>query len=445
MRKYLFILLLICSFRAVAQEQHLAELTVTSGGKYALMIDSLLRGGVHTGVADTITRNQIDVLKRRVGMWVITLNNSGSDGVKTVWELIGTPLGNNGSNWSPVSFGITGTGTTNYLPKYTGASTLAISGLYEGINFLGYGYTTAPPLSSKFGVNGSGYFNGNLTSSANISGSNLTAGSGISTPYLAIGNSVNLFSVSIQAPSISANRTDTIPNKSGTFAYIPRATGINTDSVQVWRNDVPYKVAQSSIAGGGGMVSSVSSANTDISVVTGTTTPVLTLNSGSGANQIVKRDGSGNLNATTVTTNANLTGDVTSVGNATTYSGVLPSSKGGAGSLTGILKANGGGVVSAATSGTDYQSPITLTTTGTSGVATLVAGTLNIPNYAGGSSITYTPDASTISLSKSYLNTNYSTYQIGWAVIVSATNLMYIKVDNSSTGNWNEVAYNQVP
>lgn len=66
-----------------------------------------------------------------------------------------------------------------------------------------------------------------------------------------------------------------------------------------------------------GSVTSVSSANTDIGVATGSTTPVLTLNSGSGANQIAKRDGSGNFNATTVTTNANLTGPITSIGNAT--------------------------------------------------------------------------------------------------------------------------------
>lgn len=135
---------------------------------------------------------------------------------------------------------------------------------------------------------------------------------------------------------------------------------------------------------GSGTVTNVSSANGDITIATATTTPVLTLNSGSGANQIVKRDGSGHINATTVTTNANLTGDVTSVGNASTYSNVVPAAKGGAGSVSGILKANGSGTVSAATAGTDYQVPITLTTTGSSGAATFSGGTLNIPNYAGG-------------------------------------------------------------
>ena len=52
---------------------------------------------------------------------------------------------------------------------------------------------------------------------------------------------------------------------------------------------------------------------------------------------------------------------------------------------TSILKANSGGALANATAGTDYQAPITLTTTGTSGAATLVSNTLNIPQYSAGS------------------------------------------------------------
>jgi len=73
---------------------------------------------------------------------------------------------------------------------------------------------------------------------------------------------------------------------------------------------------------------------------------------------------------------------------AISYSGTaLPVANGGSGAttLTGILKGNGTSAFSAATSGTDYQAPITLTTTGTSGAATFVGNTLNIPNYASGS------------------------------------------------------------
>ena len=52
---------------------------------------------------------------------------------------------------------------------------------------------------------------------------------------------------------------------------------------------------------------------------------------------------------------------------------------------TGILKSTTGtGVLSIAVANTDYQSPITLTTTGTSGAATFNGTTLNIPQYTAG-------------------------------------------------------------
>jgi hypothetical protein len=67
---------------------------------------------------------------------------------------------------------------------------------------------------------------------------------------------------------------------------------------------------------------------------------------------------------------------------ATTSIGVL---YGGTGSttLTGLLKGNGTSQVLTAVAGTDYQAPITLTTTGTSGAATFIGNTLNIPQYSG--------------------------------------------------------------
>lgn len=67
-----------------------------------------------------------------------------------------------------------------------------------------------------------------------------------------------------------------------------------------------------------------------------------------------------------------------SVATATTTPAITVSTN-----VTGILKGNGT-AMSAATAGTDYQAPITLTTTGTSGAATFVGNTLNIPQYTGG-------------------------------------------------------------
>jgi len=53
--------------------------------------------------------------------------------------------------------------------------------------------------------------------------------------------------------------------------------------------------------------------------------------------------------------NVNLIGDVTSVGSATTYSGIVPAAKGGAGGVpAGLLKTDGNGLISKAVSGVDY-------------------------------------------------------------------------------------------
>ena len=73
-----------------------------------------------------------------------------------------------------------------------------------------------------------------------------------------------------------------------------------------------------------------------------------------------------------------------SVANATTTPAITMGTN-----LTGLLKGNGT-AMSAASAGTDYQAPITLTTTGSSGAATFVGGTLNIPQYSGGGSGTVT-------------------------------------------------------
>jgi hypothetical protein len=66
--------------------------------------------------------------------------------------------------------------------------------------------------------------------------------------------------------------------------------------------------------------------------------------------------------------------------NAGSISGTVAVANGGTGAttLTGLVKGNGTNALTAAVAGTDYQAPITLTTTGT-GAATLSGTTLNIP------------------------------------------------------------------
>jgi hypothetical protein len=66
--------------------------------------------------------------------------------------------------------------------------------------------------------------------------------------------------------------------------------------------------------------------------------------------------------------------------------GLLGVVHGGTGSstLTGILKGNGTSAVGTAVGNTDYQLPISLTTSGSSGAATFNGTVLNIPQYTGG-------------------------------------------------------------
>jgi hypothetical protein len=85
--------------------------------------------------------------------------------------------------------------------------------------------------------------------------------------------------------------------------------------------------------------------------------------------------GSGTVTTVSVATSNGFTGTVS---NPTTTPAITVGT-----TLTGVLKGNGT-AISAATAGTDYQAPITLTTTGSSGAATFVGNTLNIPQYSSG-------------------------------------------------------------
>uniref|UniRef100_UPI004047DDE5 Lcl domain-containing protein n=1 Tax=Algoriphagus sp. TaxID=1872435 RepID=UPI004047DDE5 len=81
-------------------------------------------------------------------------------------------------------------------------------------------------------------------------------------------------------------------------------------------------------------------------------------------------------------TNSMLAGSIDLTSKVT---GALPVANGGTGAatLTGLVKGNGTGSMTAAVVGTDYQAPLALTTTGT-GAATLSGATLNIPTPAAG-------------------------------------------------------------
>ena len=154
----------------------------------------------------------------------------------------------------------------------------------------------------------------------------------------------------------------------------------------------------------------------------------------------------GSLITGVVSTAGNLTGDVTSSGLSTTYSNILPANKGGAGAITGILKANGSGTVSAATSGTDYDAPViagtgltrtanTLSVNTSQNISTLSNLTSNgIVTTSGGTgalSITGTTGSGNVALATS---PTFVTPALGTPSSGNASNLTNIPVANA-TGN----------
>jgi len=110
--------------------------------------------------------------------------------------------------------------------------------------------------------------------------------------------------------------------------------------------------------------------------------------------------------------------------------------------VTGLLLGNGTSV-SAATAGTDYQAPITLTTTGTSGAATFSGGTLNIPQYSGGGgSVSLTAGNTGIVVSPSPI-TGTGTISLGNP---TASTLGGVESIAAVTSNWvNSISTSGVP
>lgn len=122
--------------------------------------------------------------------------------------------------------------------------------------------------------------------------------------------------------------------------------------------------------------------------------------------------GNGTVTSVSVVTANGLAGTVAT---ATTTPAITLST-----TVTGLLKGNGT-AISAATAGTDYQAPITLTTSGTSGAATLISNTLNIPNYSSGTAAsgTYTPTISSQSNCSIFTTYVLHYFQVGDVVHVA--------------------------
>ena len=217
--------------------------------------------------------------------------------------------------------------------------------------------------------------NGGTGANSQQGAMNALAGATTSGSFLR-GNGTNVSMSTIQAsdvPTLNQNTTGNAANVTGTVAIANGGTGQNSKA-NAFNALSPITSVGDLIIGTG--------TNTSSRLGIGTTSGyVLTTN---GTTASWQAPSGGGVSSFT-TSLSGLTPNSATTG-AVTLAGTLGVASGGTGAttLTGIIKGSGTSAFTAAAAGTDYQAPITLTTTGTSGAATFVGNTLNIPQYSGG-------------------------------------------------------------
>jgi hypothetical protein len=373
-----------------------------------------------------------------------------------------------GRNYGP-NGGATGNNTTmnNGILLGYDARPLASGGTDEvviGMRAIGHGSNTVTLGNSS---NTKTFLTGDLSLTGNItsgiwSATEVAVAKGGTGATTAAGARTNLGLV-IGTDVMAANYTTTLTGDvtgagNGSFATTLAASGVNSGTygsstaIPVLTVDTKGRVTSASTVGITAGVSTLAYSTTGASnggTISGTT---LTLAAADATNPGLISTGAQTIagaktfssdvtatnflgNATTATTAGNITAtsntSLTSLANlatvgtitAGTWSGsVIGSNVGGAGTVSGLLKANGSGVVTAAVAGTDYQAPLTAGTSFIAPNAAITAATKTKITYDAFGLVTAGADATTADIAPS-TNRNYVTdAQAGVISNTSGTN-----------------------
>jgi len=265
-------------------------------------------------------------------------NSASANGTRSV--AIGAETFADGTRNIAIGAGASGGGSSSSDNTSVGAGAGASLGNFSGNTMIGkdagrfYGGSSLPLGQAQNSV----FVGASTKALTNTDDNTIVIG------HQATGNGSN--TVTIGNSSVTNNYfSGNIRSSNGTAFLKNMANGSSSDSVIVSNNGELRKIAQSSIVGSGGTVTSVAT-NNGSGITGGTITSTGTIAA----------------DTTILATRAYVVG--LDVGKANTslnnVNGVLSSTYGGAGSVNGILKANGSGVVSAAVAGTDYVAPSAL-------------------------------------------------------------------------------------
>jgi len=373
--------------------------TLTTGRTLAITGDLAYTSPSFDGSTNVTAAGTLATVNTNVGSFTnatLTVNGKGlitaaSSGTAPVTSVTATsPVASTGGATPDISMPAATTSVSGYLTstdwttfnnKGSGTVTSVAATAGTGISITGSPITTSGTL--------------NITNSAPDQTVVLTAGTGISTsgtyPNFTITNSSPDQTVALTAGT-GISTSGTYPNFTVTNSAPDQTvalTGAGTTSIT---GTYPNFTITSNDSATGTVTSvaalTLGTTGTDLgsTVANGTTTPVITLNvpTASATNRgalsaadwtTFNNKGSGTVTTVSVVSANGFAGTVAT---DTTTPAITLSTN-----ITGVLKGNGT-AISAASAGTDYQAPITLTTTGTSGAATFISNTLNIPQYSGG-------------------------------------------------------------
>lgn len=394
-KKIILLLIALQFFYAVsnAQIKLVGNITTNGVASYPTHIDSLGRGG-YMSLPTATDRDAIPNLRRKYGMLVFVQ----ADG--KIYKLNAPTLTN--ADWVELSFGSSGSQYTDALAR--SATSLTVTGSSGAAT---YSSTTGVFNIPNYTLAGLGGSPSSRTITINGTTQDLSTDRSWSVGTVTDVNALTLGTNGTDITSSVANGT-TSPTIT---LNIPTASASNRGALSAADFSI-FNAKQSALTFSTGLT------NTSNSITVNTSQNIATLSNLTSNGIVTTTGGTGNLSIVST----------------------LPVANGGTGAttLTGVLKGNGTSALTAAVAGTDYQAPITVTTSG-SGAATFSGTTLNIPSYnlSGLGGVPYTGATGPVDLGNYELSVNGLMIGRGGGAIATNSRIGYQALFSNNSGAYN--------